>query len=117
MTTYPKTSRLKKTFQYRKVQDQGAHHKGRYLVLCFRQDGALRPPKLGVVASRHYGSAIERNRFKRLTREAFRHLYPDLPKGAELVIKPRKQALVASMKEILQELNDLITQELNKQSS
>jgi ribonuclease P protein component len=46
------------------------------------------PPanRYGVIAGRKSGGAVERNRLKRVTREALRALHPDLRPGFDLVI-------------------------------
>ena len=50
----------------------------------------LEHPRLGIVASRKLGGAVERNRWKRLIREAFRRYRAELPTGIDLVVIPRK---------------------------
>jgi ribonuclease P protein component len=50
------------------------------------------PPRLGVVAARKIGGAVQRNRVKRLCRECFRE-WPDLlPAGVDLVVIARPGA-------------------------
>jgi ribonuclease P protein component len=45
--------------------------------------------RLGLSVSRKYGSAIRRNRLRRLYREAFRLTKHQLPAGLDLVLIPR----------------------------
>lgn len=45
--------------------------------------------RLGIAASRRLGNAVARNRIKRLIREAFRHLRPDLPTGTDWIVVPK----------------------------
>lgn len=47
--------------------------------------------RLGISVGKAYGSAVQRNRIKRLLREAFRQVRHKLPTGIDLVIVPRKQ--------------------------
>jgi ribonuclease P protein component len=52
----------------------------------------VRPPRLGLVVARTIGTAVRRNRVKRLCRECFR-TWPDLlPDGVDLVVIARTGA-------------------------
>jgi len=112
--TYSKAFRLRKSYQFRQVFQQGCESKGKYIILCAYHHSKKDDPKLGVVASKYFGNAIVRNRFKRISREAFRRVRTSLPKGFQLVLKPRKYALRASMAEILEELLKLSNEILEK---
>jgi len=60
-----------------------------FTLLVAPQDGAPTPPRLGIVAARTVGGAVQRNRVKRLCRECFR-TWPDLlPPGVDLVVIAR----------------------------
>jgi ribonuclease P protein component len=60
--------------------------------------------RLGIIVTRRYGSSPQRNRFKRITREAFRLSYPFFNQTMDVLVRPRSQALTASMQEIRDEL-------------
>jgi ribonuclease P protein component len=64
--------------------------------------------RLGITASRHYGNSPERNRFKRIVREAFRLQRSQLPVGYDLNVKPRSYAKEASMQAVQAELLYLV---------
>lgn len=49
-------------------------------------------PRLGLSVSKKVGTAVIRNRWKRLIREAFRLSRHELPSGLDLVVRPQKGA-------------------------
>jgi ribonuclease P protein component len=64
----------------------------------------LNRPRLGLTVSRKVGNAVQRNRWKRVLREAFRRHKSELPQGLDLVATPRRQAdpqLVMVMRSLL----------------
>lgn len=76
------------------------------VVACRGREGA--PTRLGVTVTRKVGSAVVRNRVKRMIREAFRTQQWDLPTGLDVVVVARREAIDASFPEIKQELLDAV---------
>ena len=90
---YPKTFRLLKRPEYRRVYDQGYALDARTLALFYRRgEDADRPARLGITVTKHFGGAVQRNRMKRVLREAFRVAHPRLANGVEVVVNVRRAA-------------------------
>ncbi len=101
---FSKTMRLRKRGEFQRVAREGRRLVGRYLCLDYRP---AREARLGISASSRYGSSPERNRFKRLVREAFRRSYGALP-AFDLNVIPRQCAKKASYGHILEEITRLL---------
>lgn len=104
--TFPKSHRLRNRKDYSRVKS-GKRIVGRYLILNFCLS---KSKKIGISASAKFGSSPERNRFKRLVREAFRKNHPHYPL-IEMNVIPRSQAKKASGGQIFEELNRLVLNE------
>lgn len=104
--SFPKTSRLRRRGEFLRLAQRGERRVGKFLIIeiAQRDNGITR---LGVTAARRYGKAHDRNRFKRLVREAFRLSYHLLPQGYDLNVRPRPFAKNAKMQTLQQELCDL----------
>ena len=88
-----------------------AHHSDRhagYWIIVDTRNNNNSHTKLGITASKRYGRAHERNRFKRLVREAFRLCRQQLIPSLDINVRPRSAAKNAGMADILHELIKLI---------
>jgi ribonuclease P protein component len=87
---FPSSSRIKDPADFRAAYDGGAMVSSGPLKLFLRANGGARP-RLGVSVPKRVGTAVRRNRIKRLLREAFRLMQHDWPKGAgyDLVVAVR----------------------------
>ena len=103
---FSKSKRLRHRAEFRKIATCGKKLSGKYLILECCQGPSL---KLGISASSRFGPAVQRNRFKRLVREAFRLIQWELPQGCQMHVIPRKMALEASLEIIRSELLALLT--------
>lgn len=85
--------RLSRSGEFDRVYRDGSSHATRHLVLYSfpRRDAEDRDVRLGVSASRKVGAAVERNKVKRVLREAFWDLSDRLPAGHDFVLVARPE--------------------------
>ncbi|AGJ64245.1 ribonuclease P protein component [Chlamydia trachomatis] len=86
--TLPKNARLLKRKQFVYVQRNGRCCRADQVTLRVVPSRHSNTSKVGITVSKKFGKAHQRNRFKRIVREAFRHVRPNLP-GCQVVISPR----------------------------
>ncbi len=84
--------RLSRSADFDRVFRTGRSHAGRDLVLYVFPRGDEAPSRLGLSVSRKVGGAVERNRVKRLLREAFALESARLPAGTDAVVVARPGA-------------------------
>jgi ribonuclease P protein component len=84
--------RLSRSADFDRVFRQGRSHAGRELVLYVFPRGEADEPRLGLSVSRKVGGAVQRNRVKRLLREAFALESARLPAGTDAVVVARHEA-------------------------
>jgi ribonuclease P protein component len=83
--------RLRHSADFARVYARRASVADDVLIVYARESGLPRA-RLGLTVSRKIGKAVTRNRWKRVIREGFRRLRPQLPAGVDLVVTPRASA-------------------------
>jgi ribonuclease P protein component len=86
------SERIRRRAEFERIYDQGARIQGRFMTVFVLPNGAD-GPRFGVAATKKLGSAVTRNRAKRLSRELFRR--HKVAVGLDIVIVPRREMLDA----------------------
>jgi ribonuclease P protein component len=104
---------LRRPSDFRRVYDRRRSVSDRWLIV-YGCENLLPHLRLGLSVSRKFGKAHQRNRLRRLYREAFRLGRADMPVGLDLVLIPRtsaeppleelKHALVRLVKQLARKL-------------
>jgi ribonuclease P protein component len=84
--------RLSRSAEFERVYRQGRSVANRHLVLYSFPNESIDRPRLGLSVSRKVGGAVERNRVKRLLREAFASVEGELEGGNDVVVVARPEA-------------------------
>jgi ribonuclease P protein component len=83
-------NRVRKRADFLEIQAGGVRVNGDCLVFILSRRAEGQPLRLGITASRKIGGAVQRNRARRLIREAFRAVFRELPGALDIVVIVRK---------------------------
>lgn len=99
--------RLTRSTDFKRVRRTGKSYAHPFVVLVVQASEAPRV-RVGVTAGRSVGGAVQRNRAKRLLREAMRPLLPQINPGWDLILIARPALSTSSLQEIRQALTSLL---------
>ena len=106
MSYLPHPHRLKKTWEFHRVYKKGKKCWDTYFVV-YVYHTQMRQTRLGITASKKVGKSVQRNRVKRLIREAFRMLKLELLPNYDIVVVSRAAACGLSMHQVRDSLHKL----------
>lgn len=99
--------RLTRSEDFKRVRRSGKSYAHPLVVLIALKSDQPRL-RVGVAAGRTIGTAVTRNRTKRLLREAMRSLIPDVASNLDLILIARPGLASASLEETRQALLNLL---------
>lgn len=110
--TFRPAEHLRRPADFRRVYERRRSASDSTLIVYACENG-LPYLRLGLSVSRKVGGAVQRNRLRRLYREAFRLTRHEMPTGLDLVLIPRSGAEPA-LAELLRALPRLVKQVARK---
>lgn len=87
-----------------RIQSIGRRVQLPHMVALYVRSDTQGAARLGITVSRRVGKAVQRNRVKRLLREAFRLQKQRFPRGLDLVLIARPAAAGATFHQLFQEM-------------
>lgn len=96
---FPKSNRILKRDRFREVYDTGNKIQAMYFTAFVLPNQSERP-RIGITATRKIGNSVERNRARRMVRDAFRKNKWLVPNGVDIVINVRRHLVRATYQQI-----------------
>ncbi len=102
------TTSMKRNFQFRRMYRSAKSEADKYLVLYYRKNRG-QENHLGITVSKKVGTAVVRNRIRRLIKENYRLNEEGIVQGYDFVIVARSRAANADFYQIRASLLSLFT--------
>jgi len=103
---HPACFRVRKRSAFQNAYGSGSKRVGPHCVL-FAAATETEGCRLGVTATKKIGNAVQRNRARRMVREAFRRVRTQMPVGYDYVVVARATIFASSSGELQPELLEL----------
>jgi ribonuclease P protein component len=100
--------RLSRSEDFKRVRRTGKSYAHPLVVLVAQASETASHVRVGVAAGKTTGTAVHRNRAKRLLREAMRPLLPSLASGWDLILIARPALVTATLEDTRSALTSLL---------
>lgn len=104
---FPRSRRLQKQYEFKRIYEAGRREANRYFtVYTCSTEG--RRGKVGIVAGKRLGKAVQRNKIRRALREIVRQNQRDILERTDLIIIAKPPALDLPHRELADHLFQLL---------
>jgi ribonuclease P protein component len=111
MASFRPNEHIRRRAEFQQIYDRGVRIRGRFSTV-FTLPNALGFGRLGIAATKKLGSAVERNRAKRLIREVFRR--NKIAPGFDVVVVPKRELLDAGLSALENDYRNSIARSLRQ---
>jgi ribonuclease P protein component len=105
--TFGKEERIRRRADFLRITRDGAKYQTDHFRVCMCPN-SFPYRRLGITVGKHVGSAVKRNRVKRLIREFFRLNRGELPASADFVIGAKEGAADLNFRQVSDELKGIL---------
>lgn len=105
---FSRSDRLIQSRDFFRIKESGSRHAARYIVANILERTDSTRSRLGVITSKKVGSAVDRNRARRIMRAAFRSCREDFAKPLDLVLIARYRIIGRHSQDVEQDLRKLL---------
>jgi ribonuclease P protein component len=107
--SFPRSARILRSADFRTVYDHGTRVSGPlFAAFCKPRESDGTGVRIGLTVSKKLGDAVVRNRIKRRLREAFRLHRAEWNLDFDIVLNPRKAAILAPFADLERALAEVI---------
>ena len=88
---FSSSRKICKSFEFERIKNEGIKRRGEVFFLQVLQNNSKPYSRLGIIATKKLGNAVERNRAKRQIREVFRKNSSAILPSLDMIVLPRKK--------------------------